>query len=83
MLLRKNKENTILVTGASGIVGYGILKSLKNENCKLIGTTIYDNSPANCFADIVEKAPLTKNEHYIDWILDMIKKYLYYLFIIN
>lgn len=75
MLLRKNKENTILVTGASGIVGYGILKSLKNENCKLIGTTIYDNSPANCFADIVEKAPLTKNEHYIDWILDMIKKY--------
>lgn len=75
MLLRKNKENTILVTGASGIVGYGILKSLKNENCKLIGTTIYDNSPANCFADIVEKAPLTKNECYIDWILDMIKKY--------
>ena len=48
MLLRKNKENTILVTGASGIVGYGILKSLKNENCKLIGTTIYDTGATYC-----------------------------------
>ena len=31
---------TILVSGASGIVGYGILKSLKNCGYKLIGTTI-------------------------------------------
>ena len=75
MQLEKNKKPTVLVTGASGIVGYGILRSLKNENCRLIGTTIYDNSPADCFADIVEKPPLTQDESYMDWLLNIIKKY--------
>ncbi len=75
MQLRNNKKYTILVSGASGIVGYGILKSLKHLNCKLIGTTIYDESPANCFADIVEIAPLTCGEDYISWLTDIVCKY--------
>ena len=38
----------ILISGTSGIIGYGILRSLKlsNENLKLIGTTIYSDSVA-------------------------------------
>ena len=75
MLLKNDKKYTIMVSGASGIVGYGILKSLKNLDCTLIGTTIYDESPANCFADIVEKAPLTKDINYLIWLQNIINKY--------
>lgn len=72
----KNKMcYTILVSGASGIVGYGILKSLKGTNCKLIGTTIYKESPAECFADIVEYSPMSSMPEYIPWLISVIKKY--------
>jgi len=38
----------ILVSGASGIIGYGILRSLRLSGIpyKLIGTTIYPDSAA-------------------------------------
>lgn len=75
MQLKNNKKMTILVSGASGIVGYGILRTLRNEDCILIGTTIYDESPADCFADIVEKPPVTTDKNYISWLLKIIEKY--------
>ncbi len=73
--MKNNNQHIILVSGASGIVGYGILKSLRQFNYKLIGTTIYDESPANCFADVVEKAPLTTEESYLPWLISVIEKY--------
>ena len=69
------KKYNILVSGASGIVGYGILRSLKNCNCYLIGTTIYETSPANCFSDIVLTPPMTSDPDYIPWLLKTIKEY--------
>lgn len=66
---------TILVSGASGIVGYGILRSLKNSDCRLIGTTIYETSPADCFSDLVLHPPLTVDENYIPWLVKTIKDY--------
>lgn len=66
---------TILVSGASGIVGYGILRSLKGLNYRLIGTTIYETSPANCFSDIVLTPPLTMDKSYIPWLIKTIKEY--------
>jgi len=63
----------ILVSGASGIVGYGILKSLKGH--KLIGTTIYDFSPAQGFCDVVEKILPTNDPKYIDNLCEIIKKH--------
>lgn len=70
-------EKTILVSGASGIVGYGILKSLRQskEKYRLIGTTIYEDSAAQGFCDIFEKAPITSDKSYIPWLKDIIKKY--------
>lgn len=65
----------ILVSGASGIVGYGVLRSLKNCGCKLIGTTIYKTSPANCFADVVLQPPMTTDASYIPWLVKTIKQY--------
>ncbi len=66
---------TILVSGASGIVGYGILRCLKNRGYKLIGTTIYNNSPAECFADIVEIVPGSSSAEYLPYLISLIKKY--------
>ncbi|MBQ0027437.1 MAG: ATP-grasp domain-containing protein [Lachnospiraceae bacterium] len=65
----------ILVSGASGIVGYGILRNLKDGGHFLIGTTIYEESPANCFADIVLNPPMTVDPTYIEWLTGTIEEY--------
>ena len=67
----------ILVSGASGILGYGILRSLRRsvEEYKLIGTTIYDFSIAPAFCDIFEKALPTNHPDYTDWLCEIIRKY--------
>lgn len=67
----------ILVTAASGIIGYGILKSLRMSKTpyKLIGTTIYEDSIALGFCDIFVKAPMTSDDGYIDWLLKTVREY--------
>jgi carbamoyl-phosphate synthase large subunit len=72
-----SKVKSILVSGASGIVGYGILRSLRRsgDRFRLIATTIYKDSVAEGFCDIFEKAPLTNDEKYIPWLLTIIEKY--------
>lgn len=67
----------ILVSGASGIVGYGILRSLRRsvDKYKLIGTTIYDFSIAPAFCDIFEKALPTNHQDYMDWLCNVIRKH--------
>ena len=67
----------ILVSGSSGIVGYGILRSLRRsvDEYKLIGTTIYDFSIAPAFCDIFEKALPTNHPDYMDWLCEIIKKH--------
>jgi carbamoyl-phosphate synthase large subunit len=68
---------TILVSGASGIVGYGALKALKSSGLELllIGTTIYEDSAAQGFCDIFEKAPMTTASDYLDWLVGVIRKH--------
>lgn len=67
----------ILVSGASGIVGYGILRSLKSFDSELclIGTSMYDDSVAQGFCDIFEQAPPTDDAVYLEWLLNTIKKH--------
>lgn len=67
----------ILVSGASGVVGYGILRSLKrsSKQLSLIGTSIYDDSVAQGFCDIFEQAPPTDDAAYIEWLLNTIRKH--------
>ena len=68
---------TILVSGASGIVGYGVLRSLRQsgEKYKLIGTSIYEDSIAAAFCDIFELAPMTNSNNYLDWLCYVIEKH--------
>ncbi|MFM9840712.1 MAG: ATP-grasp domain-containing protein [Cyclobacteriaceae bacterium] len=67
----------ILVSGASGIVGYGILRSLRASGMRLnlIGTTIYNDSVAQGFCDLFELAPLTTDNVYVPWLLKVIEKH--------
>ena len=67
----------ILVSGASGIVGYGILRSLRRsmDEYRLIGTTIYDFSVAPAFCDECLVAPGTDEPIYMDWLLETIRRY--------
>jgi len=65
---------TILVSGASGIVGYGILRSLRKSGrmLRLVGTSMYSDSPAQGFCDIFEQAPPTSDANYLDWLSNVI-----------
>lgn len=68
---------TILVSGASGIVGYGVLRSLKQygKPLRLIGTSIYDDSVAPGFCDIFELASPTNDAGYMEWLSRTIRKH--------
>lgn len=65
---------TILVSGASGVVGYGILRSLRRsgKNLRLVGTTTYADSAAQAFCDIFEQAPPTPHPAYAEWLSTVI-----------
>jgi carbamoyl-phosphate synthase large subunit len=67
----------ILVSGASGIIGYGILRSLKRSglDLRLIGTTIYTDSVAQGFCDVFEQAPPTIDPGYVDWLIKIIERH--------
>lgn len=68
---------SILVSGASGIVGYGILRGLRNsgEKFRLIGATLYADSPAQAFCDIFEQCPMASDARYMDWLVGVIGKH--------
>ena len=61
---------TILVSGASGIVGYGTLRSLKRggQDLRLIGTSMYTDSVAQGFCDLFVQAPPTNDPGYLAWL---------------
>ncbi|MBD0849853.1 ATP-grasp domain-containing protein [Maribacter arenosus] len=65
----------IFVTGASSLIGYGILKSIRGTKkpFNLIGSTIHENSIAPAFTDVCIHAPFSGSEGYIDWIIKVIK----------
>lgn len=69
--------HTVLVSGASTIIGYGVLKSLRKSHpeLRLIGISVHEDSAAPAFCDVFEKAPLTNDENYIYWFIGLIQKY--------
>lgn len=68
-----------MVSGACGLLGYGVLKSLRRSETpyKLIGTTIfeYEDSVAPKFCDILLKVPLTLSEGFKDRLLKIISEH--------
>jgi carbamoyl-phosphate synthase large subunit len=67
----------VLVSGASGIVGYGVLRSLRQiaQPCFLVGTSIYDDSVAPAFCDVFEQAEPSDAPEYLDWLLATLRRH--------
>jgi carbamoyl-phosphate synthase large subunit len=67
----------VLVSGASGIVGYGILRSLRRSGqpCFLVGSSIYDDSVAPAFCDVFEQAPITGTPAYLEWLQATLRRH--------
>ena len=67
----------ILVTGASGIIGYGILRSLRicENQFNLIGSSIYKESADNVFSNQFELAVSTSDSNYTEWLKKIISKH--------
>lgn len=65
----------VLVSGASGIVGYGSLRSLRSAglDLRLIGTSMYDDSVAPAFCDVFAQALPTADPGYLPWLLQTIR----------
>ncbi len=68
---------TVLISGASGVVGYGILRSLKKagHDLRLLGTTTHAHSVAPAFCDVFERATATENANYFPWLLETIGRH--------
>jgi carbamoyl-phosphate synthase large subunit len=67
----------VLVSDASGINGYGILKSLRcsGRNHQLVGTSTHAHSPANHFSDVFVQAIPPADPAYIDWLTTTIREH--------
>lgn len=66
----------ILVSGASGVVGYGILKSLRElDDVFLVGTSIYPDSVAPAFCDVFEQVLPTNDPGYINQLIGILLKH--------
>ncbi len=67
----------VMVSGASGIVGYGILRSLRASGTELflLGTSIHQDSVAPAFCDQFELAPRTDSPAYLPWLIQILSHY--------
>jgi carbamoyl-phosphate synthase large subunit len=70
-------KRNVLVSGASGVIGYGILKSLRKsgKDLHLIGTTVFPDSVAQGFCDTYLQPPMTSDARYMSWLLETIRKH--------
>jgi carbamoyl-phosphate synthase large subunit len=61
---------TVLVTGVGAIIGYGILRSLRQVSrpLRLIGTDIHPDAVGRAWTDGFVQAPLTASPDYLDWM---------------
>ncbi|NIF29407.1 carbamoyl-phosphate synthase subunit L [Pantoea sp. Tr-811] len=68
---------TVMVTGVGAIMGYGLLKSLReaDPSIRLLGTDIYDDAVGRAWCDAFEQAPLTASGEYAQWLLDVLARY--------
>ena len=61
---------TVLVTGVGAIIGYGILRSLRQASrpLRLIGADIFPDAVGQAWVDHFVQAPLTANADYLAWL---------------
>lgn len=72
-----NSRYTMLVTGVGAVIGYGVLKSLRQSGyaVKLIGMDIYPDAVGQYWCDHFEPAIRTDSPKYISFLLSIIEKH--------
>ena len=65
----------VLVTGVGAIIGYGVLRSLRNsaKSLYLIGADIHEDAAGRNWCDEFLRAPLTADPGYRDWLADALR----------
>lgn len=78
-----NRTLNIFVSGVSGIVGYGVVKTLLNSKhaLNITGTSIYDNHIGTELCHKFIKVPKTNTSNYLDWFQNHFSQYSYDLVI--
>ncbi|MBC2836291.1 ATP-grasp domain-containing protein [Paragemmobacter straminiformis] len=67
---------TVLVTGTGAIIGYGVLRALRDvPNVRRIAADIFDHAVGKHFADDFVQAPLTSDPSYRAWLLDTVEQH--------
>lgn len=71
------KKFNILVTGVSGIIGYGVVKSLQSSkyDCNIIGIDIYDDAVGQDWCNYFEKGVMANSDKFPKFIYNLIIKY--------
>ena len=71
------RKYTILVTGVGAIIGYGIISSLRKSryDCRIIGMDIYEDAVGQVWCDEFLQAVLAADDHYIDFLKNVMDKY--------
>lgn len=66
---------TVLVTGAGAIIGYGILRSLRNAGLRLVAIDIHADAVGQHWADAFEQSVMVADPGYIDFLRDIIRRH--------
>jgi carbamoyl-phosphate synthase large subunit len=66
----------ILVTGVGAVIGYGIIKSLRDMNFKgkIYGIDIYPDAVGRKWCDHFEKGVRADDDHFLDFISDFVEQ---------
>jgi carbamoyl-phosphate synthase large subunit len=64
---------TVMTTGTGAIIGYGVLKALREArpDFKLVAADIFPDAVGQYWADAFEVAPLTSDATYKSWLRDL------------
>ncbi|MDY4784955.1 ATP-grasp domain-containing protein [Pygmaiobacter massiliensis] len=73
----EHKQINVLITGVGAIIGYGIIKSLRNSNypCKIIGMDIYKDAVGQHWCDEFVQAKLAAAPDYLEFLTGVIDRY--------
>tara|TARA_R110002049_G_scaffold40732_8_gene123678 strand:+ start:172 stop:1134 length:963 start_codon:yes stop_codon:yes gene_type:complete len=66
-----------MVTGVGAIMGYGLLRSLRQArpHVRLIGADIHADAVGQAWCDAFEHAPLTSSAAYPEWLRDVVARH--------
>lgn len=72
----KNKTINILLTGIGAVIGYGIIKSLRNSkyNCNIVGIDIFHDAVGQVWCDRFIQGVRADSSEFVDFINNTVKQ---------